>query len=434
MHTEHYAVHVENLSKHYSVLRNEKKPVGNNWKILKKQFLNPSTGNENYFTIKALDEISFSVDLGESIGIVGLNGSGKSTLLQIISGIVQPTSGLALTNGKTAALLELGSGFNPEFTGIENIFLNGNLYGLSSPEIKNKLHNILDFAGIGDFALQPVKSYSTGMFLRLAFAVIAHVDAEILIIDEALAVGDAFFQAKCFDFLNKFREQGKTLVIVSHDLNCIARLCCKCLLLNKGRQVAIGAPGEIINHYNKLITNGSEGYDSPPSSTLIKQNLAKDDKSSTGKSDKNWTYGDSRGEILSYEILNENGESSLNFYSGNKMTIIFDVIAYKKIKSPIFAIKLRDSKGQIIYGQNTKFMKFETGIMEINEKRRIIYNLNTNLAGGEYLLSLGFTTMTDGNLSVVHRKHDLVKILIINTDGSFGISNCYAGVSMSVIK
>ena len=124
MHTEHYAVHVENLSKHYSVLSNEKKPVGNNWKILKKQFLNPSTGNENYFTIKALDEISFSVDLGESIGIVGLNGSGKSTLLQIISGIVQPTSGLALTNGKTAALLELGSGFNPEFTGIENIFLN----------------------------------------------------------------------------------------------------------------------------------------------------------------------------------------------------------------------------------------------------------------------------------------------------------------------
>ena len=434
MQTEHYAVHVHNLSKYYNVLKNKKNPVGNNWKTLAKQFLNPFAEKENYFTIKALDEISFSVDEGESIGIVGLNGSGKSTLLQIISGTIQQTSGLALTNGKTAALLELGSGFNPEFTGIENIFLNGNLYGLSSTEIKKKLNNILDFAGIGDFAWQPVKSYSTGMFLRLAFAVIAHVDAKILIIDEALAVGDAFFQAKCFDFLNKFREQGKTLVIVSHDLNCIARLCSKCLLLSKGRQVAIGAPGEIINHYNKLVTRVSEGDDSSPCHTSVKQNLSKDDKSSTGKPDKKWTYGDSRGEILSYEILNENGESSLNFYSGNKITIIFDVIAYKRIKSPIFAIKLRDSKGQIIYGQNTKFMKFETGIMEINEKRRIIYNLNTHLAGGEYLLSLGFTTMTDGNLRVVHRKHDLLKILIINTDGSFGISNCNASVSMSVLK
>ena len=206
---------------------------------------------------KALDDISFWLNKGESIGIIGLNGSGKSTLLQIIAGTLQPSKGNIQVCGRVAALLELGSGFNPEFTGIENIYLSASILGLSKKQIDSKVGKITEFADIGDFINQAVKTYSSGMAMRLAFAVAAHVEAEILIIDEALAVGDARFQIKCFSFLEDFQKKGGSLILVSHDLNSIAKLCETSILLHQGKLVRNDSTINVINHYSMIISEGS---------------------------------------------------------------------------------------------------------------------------------------------------------------------------------
>ena len=201
----------------------------------------------------ALDNINVSILKGESLGIVGLNGSGKSTLLQIVSGTLQPSSGKVKVKGKVAALLELGAGFNSDFTGKENIYLNASLFGMLSKEIDQKISDIISFASIGDYIDQPVRTYSTGMTVRLAFAIIAHMNPEILIIDEALAVGDARFQLKCFSFLEDFKSNGGTLILVSHDLNSIARLCEKVIVLHNGKIFHQGDANDSINNYSKII-------------------------------------------------------------------------------------------------------------------------------------------------------------------------------------
>ncbi|MDA8528376.1 Wzt carbohydrate-binding domain-containing protein [Opitutaceae bacterium] len=209
-----------------------------------------------YRDFHAIKGVDFVVNRGESVGIVGRNGSGKSTLLQIIAGTLKPTTGTVRVSGKVAALLELGSGFNPEFTGRENVYLNAAVLGLSREETDDRLNEIMEFAEIGDFIDQPVKTYSSGMVVRLAFAVAAHVDAEILIIDEALAVGDARFQLKCARAIDRFVSNGATLLFVSHDTSSVKRLCKHGVLLEKGNMVYRGVPNDVINLYSKLLADG----------------------------------------------------------------------------------------------------------------------------------------------------------------------------------
>ena len=209
-------------------------------------------GRKQYYKeFWALRNINFTVERGESLGIIGRNGSGKSTLLQLICGTLSPTEGKVHSQGRIAALLELGSGFNPEFTGIENIYLNASMLGLSQNETDERLDNILGFADIGDFIHQPVKTYSSGMAVRLAFAVMAHINAEILIIDEALSVGDAFFTQKCMRFINRFREDN-CLLFVSHDPGSVSALCSKSIILKKGHLSAIGESKNILNIYKRV--------------------------------------------------------------------------------------------------------------------------------------------------------------------------------------
>lgn len=216
------------------------------------------THKKCYVEHYALDQVNIEVRRGETVGIIGTNGSGKSTILKIITGVLNPTSGNIVINGRISALLELGAGFNMEYTGIENIYLNGTMIGFSKEEIDAKLQDILDFADIGDFINQPVKTYSSGMFVRLAFAVAINIEPEILIVDEALSVGDVFFQAKCYRKFEEFKEQGKTILFVSHDLSSISKYCDRVVLLNKGKKLAEGEPKEIVDLYKKILTNADE--------------------------------------------------------------------------------------------------------------------------------------------------------------------------------
>lgn len=238
------AISVKNLKKQYKLYHSEKARL--------KEALNPF--NRKYHTeFYAMNDVSFDVVKGETIGIVGKNGAGKSTLLKMITGVVTPTSGDITVDGKISSLLELGAGFNPELTGIENVYLNGAIVGLNNDEIKNKLPDILDFADIGDFIHQPVKMYSSGMFARLAFAVAVNVDPDILIIDEALSVGDLKFQLKCMDKFNEFREAGKTILFVSHDLSSIKRFCNRCIWINEGKIESVGNVNDVTDRYSDYL-------------------------------------------------------------------------------------------------------------------------------------------------------------------------------------
>ena len=203
----------------------------------------------------ALKGVDMKIYQGETVGIIGTNGSGKSTILKIITGVLNPTSGRVLVNGRISALLELGAGFNMEYTGIENIYLNGTMMGFSEEEINAKMDDFLSFADIGDFVLQPVKTYSSGMFDRLAFAVAINVDPDILIVDEALSVGDIFFQSKCYQKFMDLKEAGKTILFVSHDLGSIIKYCDRSLLIHHGKQIAVGKSSEIVDIYKKILVN-----------------------------------------------------------------------------------------------------------------------------------------------------------------------------------
>ena len=241
-----YAIDVQNVSKIYKLYDRSRDRLAEALHLTKKKL-----SKDHY----ALDQISFQVKKGETVGIIGTNGSGKSTILKIITGVLNPTGGKVDIDGRISALLELGAGFNMEYTGIENVYLNGTMIGFSEEEIKAKLDSILEFADIGDFVYQPVKTYSSGMFVRLAFAVAINIDPEILIVDEALSVGDVFFQAKCYHKFEEFKKEGKTIVIVSHDLSSISKYCDRVILLNKGHKLAEGEPKKIVDLYKKLLVN-----------------------------------------------------------------------------------------------------------------------------------------------------------------------------------
>ena len=210
------------------------------------------TKKKKYTEHFALSDVSFDVKQGECVGIIGTNGSGKSTILKIITGVLNPTSGNVKVNGRISALLELGAGFNQEYSGMENIYLNGTMNGFTEQEIEARMQDILDFADIGDYVYQPVKTYSSGMFVRLAFSVAINIDPEILIVDEALSVGDVFFQAKCYHKFEEFKKMGKTIMIVSHDLSSIAKYCDRVVLLNQGIKLGEGAQKEMIDDFKRV--------------------------------------------------------------------------------------------------------------------------------------------------------------------------------------
>lgn len=326
----------------------------------------------------ALKEVSFEVKKGETVGIIGRNGSGKSTLLQIICGTLNPTSGSIQTNGRIAALLELGSGFNPEFTGRENVYMNAAVLGLSSEEIDARFADIVAFADIGDFIEQPVKTYSSGMMVRLAFAVIAHVDADVLVIDEALAVGDAFFTQKCMRFLRSFMKTG-TVLFVSHDTGSIKSLCNHAMWLEKGQTLQEGAPKEVCELYLEAFYEAQQGKSSttklrackqPDYSRPMKDQRLQFVNTSNLRNDlqifkfdpEAASFGKGGAQITSVDFLDKEGAPLAWVVGGEQVSLRIHAIAHEPLDAPIVGFFIKDHLGQTLFGDNTYLSQREARI------------------------------------------------------------------------
>ncbi len=382
------------------------------------------TRKKKYKEHYALKNVSFEVRRGESVGIIGTNGSGKSTILKIITGVLNKTDGELEVDGRISALLELGAGFNMEYTGIENIYLNGTMIGFSQEEIDAKLADILEFADIGDFVYQPVKTYSSGMFVRLAFAVAINIEPEILIVDEALSVGDVFFQMKCFHKFEEFKEMGKTILFVSHDLSSIAKYCDRVILLNKGVKLAEGNPKDMINMYKKLLVNQLDVdtlEDVSGKSRLTTQEGEPDAwKNNFTINDNVLDYGERQAEIIDFAVIDEYGAFSNIIQKGSEFEVKAKLRFNETVKDPIFTFTIKDPKGTDITGTNTMYERVETGVCEEGRELVVTYRQQMNLQGGDYLISLGCTGYVGDEFKVYHRLYDLVSISVISDKNTVG--------------
>lgn len=384
----------------------------------------------------ALNDVSFNVNKGEILGIIGKNGSGKSTILKIITSVLTPTSGECIVKGKIAALLELGAGFNMEYTGIENIYLNGQMIGFSKDEMDKKLQDIIDFADIGEHIYQPVKTYSSGMFARLAFSVAISVDPDILIVDEALSVGDVFFQNKCYRRFEEFRERGKTILFVTHDMGSVIRYCNRCVLLNAGKKVAEGKPQEMVDLYKRIMVGqwneneeSSEEASSIQSSNVKNDQLWKDQISTNPDIE---VYGDGRADIIDFGIFSDTGDIGNNVYKGDYYSIKMRVRINEDNLNPIFAFKLRDIKGTELTGTNTMLEDIDTSQCKKGDIVTITFRQKQYLQPGQYLVSLGCTAF-DGDQFVVYcRNYNCCVLGVVAQKGTIGIFDSESEVSVSV--
>ena len=405
------AISVRNLTKIYKLYDRPIDRLKETLSITKKKY-----HREHY----ALRDISFDVKEGESVGIIGTNGSGKSTILKIITGVLNQTSGELEVKGKISALLELGAGFNLEYTGMENIYLNGTMMGYTKEEIDNKLENIINFADIGEFINQPVKTYSSGMFVRLAFAVAINIDPEILIVDEALSVGDVFFQAKCYKKFQEFRDMGKTIIFVSHDLKSVSKYCDKVILLNKGIFIEEGNPKKVIDTYKKILVNQ---FDKEIKNEKEKEKNVESKiswKSKMNLNSNKLEYGNKDAEIIDFGILDENNILTNTVNKNESFRIKMKVKFNKKIQEPIFAFTIKDIKGNEITGTNTMIEEVYFKNPESNDVVEVEFEQIMNLQGGEYLLSLGCTGFKDGDFTVYHRLYDVCSISVVSSKDSVG--------------
>lgn len=384
----------------------------------------------------ALNDVSFNVNKGEILGIIGKNGSGKSTILKIITSVLTPTSGECIVKGKIAALLELGAGFNMEYTGIENIYLNGQMIGFSKEEMDKKLQAIIDFADIGEHIYQPVKTYSSGMFARLAFSVAISVDPDILIVDEALSVGDVFFQNKCYRRFEEFRERGKTILFVTHDMGSVIRYCNRCVLLNAGKKVAEGKPQEMVDLYKRIMVGqwneneeSSEEASSIQSSNVKNDQLWKDQISTNPDIE---VYGDGRADIIDFGIFSDTGDIGNNVYKGDYYSVKMRVRINEDNLNPIFAFKLRDIKGTELTGTNTMLEDIDTSQCKKGDIVTITFRQKQYLQPGQYLVSLGCTAFEGDQFVVYCRNYNCCVLGVVAQKGTIGIFDSESEVSVSV--
>ena len=434
-------VAVEHINKTYNTYEKEldrfREAISLRHRTLHKQFV-------------ALEDVNFQLSRGECLGIIGTNGSGKSTLLKIITGVLQPTSGSVRVDGKVSALLELGAGFNPDYTGIDNIILNGKIMGYTEEEMKQRIPLIEEFAEIGEFIHRPVKIYSSGMFARLAFAVAINVDPDVLIIDEALSVGDIFFQTKCYRKFDEFLRQGKTILFVSHDLSSIIKYCNRCLLLNRGRQVALGDCKQVVDIYRKILVdqydedNGLASVSAAPAAA-VDEAAGKADAAAPAEEGKTWKsavlqnpnyveYGDMDVSIEDFGIINDAGEVSSVIMKGSEYTVAIRFRFNRKVVNPIFAFTIKDPKGADLCGTNTMLEgktieDAEAGMTGVVKFRQVM-----RLQGGQYFLSLGITSFVGGELVVHHRLYDICHMQVVSDYNTIGVYDVESRVSYESIR
>ena len=491
-------ISLQGVTKTYAIWDDPSARLG----YLLRRMLGLGAGKKEQPRFTAVHLLNLEIARGECLGIIGRNGAGKSTLLQMIAGTLQPTTGTVKVRGRVAALLELGSGFNPDFTGRENIQLNAAILGLSKTEIAAKFASIVAYSGIEEFIDRPVRTYSSGMTLRLAFAVCVHVDADILIIDEALAVGDARFQFKCHATLDQLQKEGRTIIFVSHDTNSVKRMCRTALLLERGEVLLQGSPNEVTNIYTKLITSphGVEAIRSdlaairqqgeapllaaanpacpddaswhhgvrPPAgaganvpdsgaSSIAKsrqnvdgrtvdggrwtvgreqelavgglslhssEHLLAEERSHQQISDKEYAYGGELGRITAVQLTDAADQPRLTFPSGSAIRIRMTCAALSAIADPIYALTLKDVRGQEIFGTNTYFQNQTPPALAAGARTQAVFDLQLNVLPGVYFISLGWVRLEHSEVQVIHRRYDVLRFDVLPKDRSFGLAYC----------
>lgn len=410
------AIEIKNLSKMYRLYNKPSDRLKDSLGFGKKKRY-----REHY----ALRDVSFDVREGECVGIIGTNGSGKSTLLKIITGVLNATGGSVEIDGKISALLELGAGFNMEYTGIENIYLNGTMMGFTDEEISKRVNAITEFAEIGEFVNQPVKTYSSGMFARLAFAVAINVDPDILIVDEALSVGDIFFQAKCYRKFTEFKEAGKTIIFVSHDMGSVIKYCDRALLLNKGKPVFTGKCSEAVDIYKKILAKQYHEEDAADDTASDEQVSAQPQTAS------NWRdqltansnlvdYGEKEAEIVDFALMDNKGMVTSTLEKGKSFKLMMKIHFHKDIRNPIFAFTIKDRKGTEITGTNTVLEGHNLEEGKKDQEIVVCFEQVMNLQSGQYLLSLGCTGYELEELVIYHRIYDACFMEVLSNKDTVG--------------
>jgi len=445
MSSDNISIRVDNLSKCYQIYDRPSDRL--------RQFILPpiknifGKGSNTYFrNFWALKDVSFEVKKGETIGIIGRNGSGKSTLLQIICGTLSPTSGSVATTGRIAALLELGSGFNPDFSGRDNIYLNAALLGLSKSEVDERFDDIAAFADIGVFIDQAVKTYSSGMVMRLAFAVQSQIDPDILIVDEALSVGDAKFQAKCFDRLRQLKENGTSILLVTHSGEQIVTHCSAAMLLNDGMQLQIGEPRQVVNRYMDLLF-GKEKVALPPPEV---QNSAPETEladfpyslsenediylTRPGYNPHEYRWGDGAASIIDYYFEADSMPYPPIVNTGQIIHLILAVRFHTTLVRPILGIALKTKEGVTVYGANSEDLDcvhFQS-LGQISTAAIIRLEFRCELAQGDYFVSLGLATRHGEEITPHDRRYDSIHFVVRPMSKFAGLVNL--GLTLNVIR
>ena len=431
------AIRVQGLSKCYGIYANPRNRL--------KQFILPrlqrliGQAPKQYFReFWALKDVSFEVKKGETVGIIGRNGSGKSTLLQMICGTLHPTSGSIQTHGRIAALLELGSGFNQEFTGRENVYMNAAVLGLSKEEVDKRFDDIAAFADIGLFIDQPVKTYSSGMMVRLAFAVQSQVEPDILVVDEALSVGDAKFQAKCFERLRQLKENGTSILLVTHSSEQIVTHCATAILLNSGIQVEVGEPKRVVNRYMELLF-GKEKITDPAVEELLPK--VPTESASTASYDlglledkfskrnsynpHEYRWGDGAATILDYYLAADDETYPSAISTGQRVTLAVSIKFHGDFYRPILGITIKTKEGVTVYGVNSEtlacddFLKLGRSGSAIQAE--IVFTCR--LAPGDYFISLGIASKHGEEIIPHDRRYDSIHLQVRPNSTFFGLAD-----------
>jgi lipopolysaccharide transport system ATP-binding protein len=437
------AIRVQGLSKCYQIYTNPADRL--------KQFIFPrikrllgKPSTPYYREFWALENISFTVKRGETVGILGSNGSGKSTLLQIICGTLSPTGGTVQTHGRIAALLELGSGFNPDFTGRENVYLNAAVLGLSLDEINKRYDDIVGFADIGEFINQPVKTYSSGMVVRLAFAVQSQIEPDILIVDEALSVGDVKFQAKCFDRLRQLKENGTSILLVTHSSEQVVSHCTAALLLNKGQQIELGEPRRVVNRYMDLLFGKDSNQTKDEAAVALTQGpkapsiaLSHTEDvfaNRVGYNPHEYRWGDKKALILDYKLV-ANGEPYPSAISTGQTIDLFLVVKFMMaIFRPILGVTIKTKEGITVYGANSETLQ-QTDLSDAgveNSTLEMKVSFVCDLAYGDYFISLGLASKHGEEVIPHDRRYDSIHMQVRPNNTFFGLIDMK--MSMTSIK
>ena len=425
---ENSAIQINNLVKEYKMFSRKKD------RLLEAVLPN----YERHTTFKAIDNLNLEIKKGEVLGILGKNGAGKSTLLKMITGVVAPTSGELKVEGKISSLLELGAAFNPDLTGMENIYQHGQVMGLTDEEIKAKEKEIIDFADIGEHLSQPVKTYSSGMFARLAFACAINVDPDILIVDEVLSVGDIAFQLKCFKKFEQFKESGKTILFVTHSVDDVLRNCTRAIIMQNGRKSYDGDVKTGVEKYKKLMV-GIEEKEEETKEQESKTSEYKYDgetwKSKMTENPKLITYGNGKAEVIDYGAFDKDGHIVNVINSDEEITFKSKVLFKEKVKNPIFTMTVKDFSGKEMAGTNTDIEKVATGEFEKGDIVVAEFTQKIPLVPGKYTLSFSCTRYTSsGELEALNRKYDALLVEFTTSKRTVGLLNIDSKIKIHKIE